>query len=269
MNWKDPIWVFVGIGILMFGLANFSATDETYQVVVSQAQTQRLNDQWQAQMRRPPTAAEMEGLIDQYIKEEIYYREALRLGLDGDDTIVRRRLVQKLTFLTEDIATLTPPDDATLEAYYQENRENYRVPERISFRHRYFSADRRNTPDAPNAARDQASTAVDDSSLTGDPFMLQKNFARRSQREIGDLFGSAFAEALITLPVAEDWQGPVQSAYGWHPVQITHREASRIPEYSEIKERVRVDAQQAARREANQAYYDELRSRYEIVEEAQ
>ena len=119
------------------------------------------------QMRRPPSPQELSGLVDQYIREEIYYREARRMGLDANDTIVRRRMVQKLTFLTEDVATAAPLEETALKAYYDENIDEYRLPERISFKHRYFSSDRREDAEA------DARTALDDTEVTGDAFMLQ------------------------------------------------------------------------------------------------
>ncbi|MEE4282614.1 MAG: hypothetical protein V2I41_11775 [Pseudomonadales bacterium] len=102
MTWyKDPLLFFLLIGAAIYALSLWAlGEDEAYQIVVGKQDLQRLNDQWSMQMRRPPSEQELAGLVEQFIKEEIYYREAMRLGLDANDTIVRRRMVQKLTFLT-------------------------------------------------------------------------------------------------------------------------------------------------------------------------
>ena len=163
-----------------------------------------------------------------------------------------------MTFLTEDIATATPLDESGLRAYYEANQDDYRLPVRFSFRHRYFSADRRSTAEA------DATAALADAQVTGDPFMLQREYALRSQREIGDLFGRDFATALTALHPSEAWQGPLRSAYGWHAVQITAREDARIEPFEAVAARVAADAQQAARKVANETYFDELKSRYEV-----
>ena len=130
------------------------------------------------------------------------------MSLDQGDIIVRRRLVQKLRFLTEDIATGQAPADTELLAYYEANAERYRRPTRYTFSHRYFSTDRRE--DALADAR----TALAGGEIAGDPFMLQRSYAAKSVREIGNLFGTAFAEALAALEPADRWQGPIRSAYG-------------------------------------------------------
>ena len=259
MNWlKDPLVTFLIAGAAIFVLAGmFSAEEISYDVEVRDADIKRLYDQWSMQMRRPPTDQELAGLVDQFVKEEIYYRESQRLGLDANDTIVRRRMVQKLTFLTEDIATATPMEEDALREYFAEHEEEYRVPQRFSFSHRYFSSDRRD--DAKSDAK--AALTTEDS---GDPFMLQKAYNGRSEREIGDLFGREFASVLSTLNPSDNQQGPIESAYGWHTVVVTDTQSSYIPKFEDIAERIAIDAQQAARRAANEAYYEDLKSRYSI-----
>jgi parvulin-like peptidyl-prolyl isomerase len=260
MGWlKDPLIFFLFAGAALFAVAQYFGDDEiSYAVDVREADLQRLADQWAMQMRRPPTAAELAGLVEQFVKEEIYYREARRLQLDINDTIVRRRMVQKLTFLTEDVATEIPQVESDLRAYYDAHAEDYRQPEKFSFRHRYFSSDRR------QAARDDAAAAVEDATAKGDPFMLQREYALRSQREIADLFGVAFAQGLTALEVDDAWQGPVESAYGWHAVQLTARVPARLPAFDEVADQVALDAQQASRAAANEAYYESLKARYDI-----
>ncbi len=261
MAWlRDPLVLFLLVGSAIFFVADwFSEADIPYSIDVTDQDIQRLSDQWQMQMRRPPSSRELSGLVEQFVKEEIYYREARRLGLDANDTIVRRRMVQKLTFLTEDIATAVAPQEAELRAFYNDNIDTYRVPERISFRHRYFSSDRRE-----NAQAD-AEAALQDVNVSGDPFMLQREYAQRSAREIRDLFGREFADAIMQLQPAEQWQGPIKSAYGWHTVMVTNRLEATVEPFEQVRARVISDAQQATRRAANEAYYEDLKARYQIT----
>lgn len=258
---RDPLVAFLAAGaVLLLASRWWSGSDTSERIVVSDGVRARLSDQWQMQMRRLPTAEELAGLVDAFIREEIYYREAMRMGLDADDTIVRRRLVQKLTFLTEDIATAAQPDDATLLAWYDAHPDACSRPPRMSFEHRYFSVDRREN------AQEDATAALADATQAGDPFMLQRSYAQRAEREIGDLFGRTFASELFTLEPG-DWQGPIRSAYGWHLVRISEKlPAARIP-FAECRDRVLADLQMQARKEANDAYYQELLSRYTVVTE--
>jgi hypothetical protein len=259
---REPLVYFLAVGAVLFLLTERLADrldgDPALIIEVTDAERQRLSDQWQAQMGRPPSADELAGLVEQWIREEIYYREALALGLDADDVIIRRRLAQKLTFLTEDLATGQSPDEATLRAYYAEHAERYREPERFTFSHRYFSNDRR------AQARADALAALQADAIEGDPFMLQRSYVARSQREIAELFGREFAAALGALPDGA-WQGPVRSAYGWHLVRVEERHPARSPSFEEVARRVAADYRQQRRREANEAYYQSLRERYRVV----
>jgi peptidyl-prolyl cis-trans isomerase C len=234
----------------------FSDNEDDYRIVVTDAERTRLNDQWQAQMGRAPTDQELRGLIEQWIREEIYYREALRMGLDANDTIIRRRLAQKLTFLTEDVASASAPSKETLQAYFADNAERYTIPEQTSFRHRYFSVERRE-----DARADAVAALADESN--GDPFILQLAFDLHSERQIADLFGSDFASTMRRLD-GSGWQGPLQSAYGWHLVSIEQRTPARVPGFDEVARNVAIDHKQELRRQANERYFETLRNRYEI-----
>ncbi len=257
---QDPLLAFLALGAAVFaGGALLDGADAAQTILVDQAEINRLQEQWRAQLGRAPSEDELKGLIEQFVREEIYYREALRLSLDQGDVIVRRRLVQKLTFLTEDIATGQPPGEAELRAFHEANADRYRLPARYSFRHRYFSADRRED------AKADALAALTDPAAPADPFMLQRAYAERSLREIGDLFGRDFAAALTNLAVSPDWQGPLPSAYGWHLVQVEKVLPEALPSFAQVQARVANDLNAERREQANAAYYKQLRSRYQVV----
>ncbi len=259
---KDPLLMFLVFGSMIFLAERLysGAGAADFRIDITPGLRNRILDQWQAQMGRAATPQEASGLLEQWIKEEIYYREAKTLALDENDTIIRRRLAQKLTFLNEDLANAQPPETAELEAFFLENADDYTEPERFSFEHRYFSSDRREDAQADAAA----ARATD--SITGDPFILQRSYAERSVKEIADLFGRDFATSLADLDTVDPnlWQGPVRSAYGWHLVRLGRRTASRNPLLSEVKDAVLRDFQQQRRREANEALYQQLRARYDI-----
>ena len=132
MNWlKDPLVSFLAIGAAIFLVTSFFSDEEiSYDVEISENDVERLRDQWELQMRRPPSREELWDLLNQFVREEIYYRESQRLGLDVNDSIVRQRMVQKLTFLTEDIATASPIAKSELEEYFKQNQDDYRVAAR-------------------------------------------------------------------------------------------------------------------------------------------
>ena len=134
--YKEPLLHFLVIGVVIFAVFSIANKEEAAvggnKIVVSSAETERLSDAWSKRMNRPPTEIELQGLIEAFIKEEVYYREALALGLDQDDTIIRRRLMQKMEFLSNDLAELDQPDESALNKYFLENQEKYRLPDQIS-----------------------------------------------------------------------------------------------------------------------------------------
>lgn len=266
---REPLLYFLLVGGLLFVLADRFGGDELYRIAVTPAERTRLADQWQAQMGRPPTDAELDALVEQWTREEIYYREALAMGLDANDVIVRRRLVQKLTFLTEDLATAEPPDEAVLRGYYDAHADRYAEPARFSFVHRYFSKDLR--PHAEQDARAalaalNATEGNTDAIPEGDPFILQRAYLERSRQQIGELFGREFAAALADLPVGS-WQGPIPSAYGWHLVKLEQRRPSRPLRFEEVAGEAAADYREEQRREANERFYRSLRDRYQVIEQ--
>ena len=171
MRWlRDPLVVFLGVGALMFlAASHFSDEEISYVVELDEEDVERISDKWATQMRRPPSEQELSELVADFVRDEIYYREAQRLSLNANDSIVRARMIQKLTFLTEDIATGVSLSDEALRQYYSENEKDYAVPQRYSFSHRYFSTDKRTDPQ-----RDAMKAIV--SGEKGDLFLAGHNY---------------------------------------------------------------------------------------------
>ena len=266
---RSPLVVFLLLGAGVFAVDRWLDDAGAGRVVtVTEEQLGAIRERWAAQWGRPPTGRELEGLIDEAVREEILYREALRRRLDRGDAIIRRRLAQKMTFLLEDSAE-APSTGATaagdIETYYAAHAERYREPRRTTFRHIFLSRDRRADPEGDGAAllRRVRGGDGDQWRQLGDPFMLLREYAGRTDQEIAELFGGRFAAALPAL-AARGWQGPLESAHGIHLVQVIGRTEPRLPALDEVRDRVAEDLLESRRRERNEAALQALRERYEI-----
>lgn len=265
---KEPLLHFLMIGaaiFVVFSIANKEdAADSGNKIVVSSAEIKRLGDSWYKRRNRPLSVSELQGLIEAYIKEEIYYREALSLGLDQNDTIIRRRLMQKMEFLSDDLAELSQPDEAELNKYFVDNKNKYQFPARISFTHIYFSLDKRGARAHEDSTRVLAELDVPRAPERGDRFMMEYEFVDETPSEVARIFGSGFAKQLFTLDT-NIWQGPVASGYGFHLIRISEKTAARMPELAAIVEKVRTDFMFEQRQKTNKEIYDKFKARYEIV----
>jgi peptidyl-prolyl cis-trans isomerase C len=265
---KEPLVHFLVIGAMIFAVFSVFSDKESpmdgNRIVVSSGDIERLGVSWSKRWNRPPTETELKGIVDAYIKEEVYYREALALGLDQNDTILRRRLMQKMEFLSNDLAELNQPDETALNKYFLDNQEKYEIPSRVSFTHIYFSTDKRGAKAAEDAESVLAGLTVKKAPEHGDSFMLQYDFDQETPFEVGRLFGKVFAESLFTLEPGV-WQGPIESGYGLHLVRISEKIDSRMPELASVIDRVRTDFMFEQRRKVNKEIYERFKERYEIV----
>jgi hypothetical protein len=269
---REPLLHFVVLGLILFGvralLTRGDGSEADRRIQVTETEVQWLASTWESRWQRPPTEQELRGLVDAYIREEVLYREALDVGLDRDDQVIRRRLVQKLEFITEDLASQVQPSEATLQAFFRDSIDRYRFPERRSFEHVYFNADRRGAAIDADVARVLAELRARPVTLaqaveSGDRFMLPHEYGGLSPDEVARSFGGRFADALFALEVGE-WQGPVVSGYGLHIVRVTDVEEGRVPALAEVRDEVLLDYATAARQQASEALYEGLRAQYEI-----
>lgn len=270
----EPLLHFLVIGLLLFvfdGVLNPAPerSGNAGRIEVRDGDVRQLEVAWTAQWGRPPTPEEMRNLVAARVREEILYREALALGLDKDDTIVKRRLAQKMEFLAEDVSGLREPAAEELRAWYARNGERFASPGRRSFRHLYFSPDKRSQRARDGAARARerlAGAAVDAPVAAGlaDPFMFQDTYADRTPEQVAAIFGSQFAEALFQLGPGS-WQGPVESGLGWHLVWVTSSVPGRVPAFEEIEGAVRAGWLDEQRAEARRRAFEAMAARYQIV----
>ncbi len=273
--YKEPLLHFLVIGALIFVVFSVVNKEEILfdgkKIVVSAGDIERLSANWSKKRNRPPTETELKGLIESYIKEEVYYREALALGLDQDDTILRRRLMQKMEFLSNDLADLSNPDETSLNDYFLENQDKYELPARISFTHIYFSLDKHGNRIFDDAGKvlteiRASSSPISRASSRGDSFMLQYDFTLETPFEIARLFGQGFAEQIFQTET-DSWQGPIESGYGLHLVQINEKVEARMPELAAAIDKVRTDYMFEQRQKTNKAIYERFKERYEIIVE--
>jgi hypothetical protein len=266
----EPLLHFVVLGALLFLAYRWLGNTEQApaQIVVSAPTIAGLAQGFARTWQRPPTQSELSALIEEHIKDEIYYREALAAGLDRDDTIVRRRLRQKMEFLQEDVAAQIEPTEAELRAYLERNAERYRAAARVSFTHVYLSPDRRGTrldADAQHLLarlRDSRESA----GLAGDPFPLALEFRDFEADQLDRLFGGGFAEALAAVPPGQ-WAGPVKSGYGVHLVRVAGYVPPAAAEFAEIREALARDWSAEQRQKLADDFYRELRRRYAVTVE--
>jgi hypothetical protein len=224
---------------------------------------------WLAQGREPLSPEQLQELVDARVREEILYREALALGLDRDDTIVRRRLAQKMEFLFEDVAALREPTPDELRAWFAGNAERFTLPARASFRHLYFSPDRRGGRARDDAARALAQLAgapadTPAASTLADPFMFQDYYGDRSFDEIARSLGPGFARSLFELAPGA-WSGPIESGYGWHLAWVDAIAPARVPAFEDVEPDVRREWIEVQRAELREKAFGAMRARYEVV----
>jgi hypothetical protein len=238
---------------------------ENKEIVVSAQQVELLSSLWEKQWRRPPMPQELEGLINSYIREEVLYREALAMGLDRDDMVVRRRLAQKIEFLAQDLATRGETSEQELRTFFEEHPEIFEEPGRITFSHVYINVDQHGNDsfDVAEEVLGKLQAGGDPEGL-GDRFMLQKDYLRKSPSEVARHFGSQFADEVFEIEMGE-WQGPVQSGYGLHLVLVESQEEPYLPQLEDVRGEVRDEFQSFRRREVDELFYNKLREGYEIV----
>ena len=271
---KEPLLHFLLLGAVLFAVNAWRAKERPAdtaapRIEVTAAVIERLRAASERQFGKAPNAEELRGLVMAHIREEVFYREAQALGLDRDDTIVRRRLAQMMEFLTGDIAGASEPADAVVREFFEKNAARYAKAGRVSFRHVYFKKEKRGAGTEAAAVEALAALAKGASDETmGDPFLHGFEFVEREQDEVIAAFGREFAEKLAAQPTGE-WSRPVESSYGLHLVRVEARMEPRAVKFDEVRETVLRDFHDERRRIANNEVFEKLRERYQVtVDEA-
>jgi hypothetical protein len=271
---REPLVHFVVLGSAVFAAYAALGTDPTRMpdsILVSRAQVDQLALGFTRTWQRPPSEDELQGLVRDHIRDEVYYREAVAMGLDRDDTVIRRRLRQKLEFVSEDVAALAEPSVADLEALLQSQPDRFRGEARMSFEHVYFNPEHhgdRLVADAQNMlAKLQGDGPHARIEELGDRFLLGSQFESATASEIAAQFGEEFAQAVANAE-PNAWSGPVQSGYGMHLVYVSERSEGSVPPLREIQDTVRQQWVTAQRERAAEAFYQKLLARYAVTVES-
>ena len=276
INWiKQPVVQFMLVGLVMFLVNTYilQAKDadkvDEYKVYLTSGEVNSMREMWTSRWQRPPTKDELQGMINQRVEEAILFREAVKIGLNKNDNIIRQRMAQKLEFLSND---LVKPDSATAEevqVYFEQNIKKYTTPANITITQLFIN---------PKLHGDQLEKEVnmrlkklnhlDPSSNKinqyRDQFSLQTYFPDKSQLDLAKLFGSEFAASVFDLET-DEWMGPVNSQYGAHLVYISHKNLAVVPEFETVQDRVAGDLQRENQIALNNLYLEGILSRYEVI----
>ncbi len=264
---REPLVHFLFFGAVLFLIFGFTnqagTTNSDRRVVVSAGRIEQLATVFGKTWQRPPTSKELQGLIDDFVLEEVYYRQAVAMGIDRDDTIIRRRLRQKLEFLTDDVSSLVEPGDEELAAYLADNQEKFRASTTYTFRQVYFNPEKHGDSTETHLAG-QLELLQSGKMHGGDASLLPESFDQGTRQVIDGTFGKGFSEELDKLTIG-DWQGPVRSGLGIHLVQLESRTEGRLPNLAEIRSVVQRewsnDKRIAGRRKMN----ERLLGEYEVT----
>jgi hypothetical protein len=266
---REPLLHFVLLGAAIFVVYAWLSPERgpgEDEIVVSAGQVEHLAITFSRVWQRPPTREELKGLIDDYVVEEALCREALKLGLDENDTVIRRRLRQKMEFITEDFATSAEPTDADLQAFLDEHPDQFRVDPRYTFTHVFLSEDRADIhADAAQMIERLSSLGPGaDTSELGDRLLVPREFTGETRRNLASQFGQDFAARLDEVPIG-GWSGPVPSAYGIHFILMTERIDGRLPPLDEIREQLKRELRVVRREKSYAEFLDGVLSQYEVT----
>lgn len=270
---REPLVHFLLLGAVLFGLDAWLRPAATpaanAEIVVTEARIRNLAQNFGRTWQRPPTREELDGLVESYVREEVMVREALALGLDRDDAIIRRRLQQKVEFVSEEAAALAKPSDGELDAYLKAHADAFRREARITFAQVYLDPVRRKATIEADVERLLAiltnAGATPELSKAGDSLMLlEQRYENSTPTEVARLFGNDFAEALAKQPVGK-WVGPIRSGYGVHLVKVEALVPGDAPALADVRPLVEREWANAKRQELSKAYYEKLRAKYKVT----
>lgn len=271
MKWvREPLLHFAVAGVALFSAYSWlsgsrSATDVVEPVRIGAGEIQWLRETYSRQWLRPPDAAELQGLVANLVEEELLAREAQAMGLGQDDTLIRRRLAQKLKFLIDDTSRLAEPTDAELLRYFEANARRFGESPRVSFSQIYFSPAHRNDAfeDAGFVLARLSADAGANTAELGDRFLLEADMAHADRQAVANAFGDWFADALLAVQPGK-WTGPLTSGYGAHLVFVSAREPARTPVFEAVRDKVLAEWRRESEQKASQNYLTRLREKYGV-----
>ena len=269
---QEPLFHFLLAGAVLFGgysLLNRTADDSQSnraQIHIGQGEVRWLTETWTLQRQRGPTHEELRSLVAEFLNEELLAREARNMKLDESDTVVRRRLAQKMTFLIEGTLRRAEPTEAELQGFYEANSERFRTEARVSFKHVYFNPANRTDPasDAKNMLAELSGAVGESADVVGDRFLLGPEFSEEDERSVASAFGQQFAQAVFDLKSAT-WSEPITSGFGVHLVRVSALEGSRARPFAEVRGQLLDEWRRDQEQVGKNRYLAELQKKYDIV----
>lgn len=262
---REPLLHFLILGGLLFLAYNQLGGDappRPDEIVIDTVRIEMLQNQFERTWQRSPTPSELDGLVDAWLREEIFYREGLALGLEQGDPVVRRRIAQKMDFISEGLL-VEPPDEAELQRWFEEHAERYWVDPVFTVQQVYYDPGRFDDEWAGAVAAARAALASGAEPELAGGSLLPAALADASAREVSRVFGPDFTNTLADAPIGR-WHGPVQSGFGVHLIRVEERIPGRVPELAEVRDEVERDYLAQRRDTANDVLYDSLKSRYTV-----
>lgn len=263
---REPLLHFLVLGAGLFFLydnINSESANTRNEIVIDENRLSIVSATFERVWQRAPTDAELQGLIDSYVREEVMYREGIALNLDRGDAIVRRRVAQKMSFIADGLVP-DVPTDAELQSWLLSHADEYRVPPSFSLRQVYIDPQRHaGELEAVIASTRKALADVSSEVLAGDPTMLPRSTENANQRDIERAFGREFADAILGVEVGS-WQGPIRSSFGLHFVDISEYIPARDPSLEEVRSAVERDFLNSRSLEISDAFYQALLQRYTV-----
>ena len=264
---KEPFFHFIVIGIalfLLYGLVN-KDTNTKNTIIINDFDLENIVSSFEMQWKRNPTEQELQNIINQNIRQEVFYQEALNMNLDHNDEIIKRRLSQKMQFLSNDIAAMIEPTDEVLKDYYKEHANKYLTPTSYSLYQITFSPDKRtdNYKDAEETLKQFPNATFDEMKNWGDTLPFSYYFEDINANELGLQLGSKFPTAIEGQELNK-WVGPIPSGFGYHLVYITHKASPQLPDFDLIKKDIIRDYEYDNQKEINELIYKELKKKYNI-----
>ncbi len=264
--WREPLVHFLLIGaalFLFYDLTREQGSEAPNRIVVNSGQVEQLAANFKRTWMRPATEAELAALVENHVREEVFYREALAMGLDQNDPLVRRRMRMKLEFILEDLSSQEVTDEV-LTTFLQQHPNKFRSEAQVSFQQVYLNPDKREDL-ATDAKKLLASlNGGAESESVGDPTLVPYEFSLATQSEIARSFGERFAQDVVKL-IPGDWTGPVYSPYGGHLLKVSERVEARQPELAEIRAVVEREYLVQRRKEQKNLAYQTLREGYQVT----
>lgn len=264
---KEPLLHFLLIGaafFLLFGLVNDEESGENT-IIINEQDVAEIVSKFEVQWKRQPTVDELTAILEKRIQEEIFYQEALKMNLDHNDEIIKRRLAQKMQFLSNDVSSMVPPSEDELKAFYKDHLERYIQEASYTFTQIYFSPDLREDwrSDAAQAMEQLANAPEKDGEGKGDPIALPTRFESTTEFHVRRQMGATFTAAIAELETGK-WQGPVESGYGAHLVYIDERIEAAPASFEMVQSQVIEDYNYEKEQQVQEAIYEEFKKDYEI-----